>query len=283
MFKQFYYYIRSIKIEHTVFMMPFAIISAFFADNGMINLEKFKWIILAMIFARSAAMGFNRLIDAKFDKLNARTKNREIPTGKLSVGGAVFFIILFSILFVYSSYELNLLSFILSIPALAIIFFYSYTKKFTAYSHLFLGLALSIAPVGAWIAIRGTIELPAIFLAISVILWTSGFDIIYSCQDMKFDKEHGLYSIPVKYGIKRALNLSSVLHLVMIAVLYVFGYYMVLEQIYFVSLAIITCILFIEHILISEDNLSRVDVSFFTLNGIISVVFAVMTIIDVIY
>jgi len=211
--------LRDIKIQHTVFAMPFAFMSAFIAADGWPGWELFAWIALAMFFARSAAMAFNRLVDADFDRLNPRTKNRALPAGLAAKSDYALFTVLCGAGFVGVCWMINPLAFRLSFPALLIVFFYSYTKRFTAYSHFFLGLALALAPVGAWVAVKEEIALAAAMLGAAVVFWLAGLDTIYACQDVGADRRLRLNSIPSRFGVARALKLAAAFHGVMIALL----------------------------------------------------------------
>ena len=271
---------EDIKFSHTIFALPFAIMSAFMAAEGPPSANKITWILIAMIGARSAAMACNRIVDSKFDSLNPRTQNRALPKGQISKNNYLIFLFFSAIIFVFAASQLNSLSFLLSPVALAIIFFYSWTKRFTAYSHLFLGLALSIAPVGAWIAIREEIGIIPLLLGAAVIFWLAGFDIIYACQDISFDKEVGLFSFPKKFGIAKALKLSSFFHFIMIIFLILLFLAAQLGWIYLAGVIIVAFLLLYEHSIIKDDDLSKINVAFFKVNGQISVVLMVLTIID---
>ena len=225
-------------------------------------------------------MAYNRIVDAKYDALNPRTQGRILPSGKVSRNKYLFFLLGSIVLFIFSAYQLNRLSFLLSPVALGIIFFYSWTKRFTAYSHFFLGLALSIAPVGAWVAIKEEITLISIILGAAVIFWLAGLDIIYACQDIEFDKQHGLFSIPQNYGIEKALKLSSYFHVVMVVFLMLLLQVKQLGWIYLIGVVIVSALLCYEHSIVKSDDLSRVNIAFFKVNGQISILLMVLTIID---
>ena len=205
-----------IKIQHTVFALPFAVMSAFIAAGGLPKTEKLVWIIMCMVGARSAAMAFNRIIDARFDAKNPRTQGRAIPSGQVDESSYWLFLIAFSLVFIFSAGMLNQLALHLSPLALIIIFFYSLTKRFTVYSHFWLGLAISIAPVGAWVAIREEISFVSLLLGTAVVFWLVGFDILYSCMDVEFDRENNLKSIPQRFGVENALRIAFVSHGLMI-------------------------------------------------------------------
>lgn len=273
--------LEMIKFEHTVFALPFAVMSAFIAADGLPSLDKLGWILVAMVGARSCAMAFNRLADSEIDSVNPRTSMRAIPAGLITKGAVWCFTLVSAALLVLAAWRLNPLAFALSPVALAVIMGYSYTKRFTALSHFWLGLALSISPVGAWIAISGRFDWPPIVLCLVVLLWTAGFDIIYACQDVNFDRKHGLHSIPARLGIRWALWLSSALHVV--AVLLLLGIPMLtdLGVFYFIGVGIVMIIFVYEHAIVKPNDLSRVNLAFFTLNGMISLVLMVLSIADI--
>lgn len=281
MLKAYAAILDDIKIQHTVFAMPFAVMSAFIAASGMPPLGVLALIIVAMVFARSAAMAFNRLVDASFDEKNPRTKKRAIPAGMASRGHYIFFIIASSAAFILVCSQINRLSLILSPVALLIVFFYSYTKRFTAYSHFFLGLALSLAPLGAWIAVKEEVSAASLVLGGAVVFWLAGLDAIYSLQDVEFDKAHGLNSIPQKFGVRRALILSAVFHSAMVALLFTLLFISSLSWIYGVGVFLTADLLLYEHSLVQPDDLSKVNVAFFNVNGIISVGLMAFTIADI--
>ncbi|MGH7825632.1 MAG: 4-hydroxybenzoate octaprenyltransferase, partial [Candidatus Binatia bacterium] len=239
-------------------------------------LKSFLWILIAMVGARSAAMGFNRLADRKFDALNPRTESWELPQGKVKVAEAIVVTTIASIFFIYAAYQLNFLCFLLSPVALAIVFFYSLTKRFTWTSHLFLGLALSLAPMGAWLAVSGTpgslqeLTVP-FFLGLAVLFWLAGFDIIYSLQDREFDQKQGLFSIPVRFGAAGALRLSSFFHLFTVVFLAAVGLTARLGIIYWGGLVLVSLILFWEHRIVKPDDLSRINKAFFDFNAYVSI------------
>ena len=271
-----------IKFEHTIFMLPFAVMSAFIASDGFPALDKLGWILVAMVGARSCAMAFNRLADAKIDKANSRTSIRAIPAGLITKGAVGGFTLVSAALLVFAAYNLNPLAFALSPIALVVIMGYSYTKRFTSLSHLWLGTSLSIAPIGAWIAIKGQFDWTPILLGLAVLLWTAGFDIIYACQDFDFDRNHRLHSIPAKFGIRPALWISSVLHVVMVAVLIGVALLADLGVIYLVGVGVVIIILVYEHAIVKPNDLSRVNLAFFTLNGVVSLVLMALSVVDMI-
>jgi len=272
-----------IKFEHTIFALPFAIMSAFIASDGLPALDKIGWILVAMVGARSCGMAFNRLADAEIDKANPRTAMRAIPAGLLTKGAVWIFTLVSAALLVFAAYQLNPLAFALSPVALGVIMGYSYTKRFTLLSHLWLGTSLSIAPVGAWIAIKGRFEPPPMLLALAVLLWTAGFDIIYACQDFDFDRRLGLHSIPARFGIRRALWMSSALHVVMVAILIGVTLLTRLGTLYLIGVGVVTIILFYEHAIVKPNDLSRVNLAFFTLNGMVSLVLMALSVADMMF
>jgi 4-hydroxybenzoate polyprenyltransferase len=272
--------IEFVKLEHTLFALPFAFLGAALAAGGWPGGRVAVWVTLAMVGARSAAMAFNRICDRHYDALNPRTRDRPLVSGSLSLPFAWLFLAASAALFVTSAAMLNRLAFWLSWPALAIVLGYSLTKRFTAASHLFLGLALGISPVGGWVAVRGSIDTPALLLALAVLCWTAGFDIIYACQDVGFDEKVGLHSLPRRIGIAGALRVSSALHLVMVGLLVWLGFLCGRHLLFAVGIALVAVILWIEHRLVKPDDLSRVNAAFFTANGWLSVGFFVLAALD---
>ena len=273
--------LEMIKFEHTVFALPFAVMSAFIAADGLPSLAKIGWILVAMVGARSCAMAFNRLADADIDAKNPRTAMRAIPAGLITKGAVWCFTTISAGLLVFAAWRLNPLAFALSPVALIVVMGYSYTKRFTALSHFWLGLALSISPVGAWIAVQGSFALPPIILCLVVLLWTAGFDIIYACQDVNFDRKHGLRSIPAKIGIKWSLWLSSALHVIAVLLLLGIPFLVELGLFYYIGVGIVVLIFIYEHAIVKPTDLSRVNLAFFTLNGTISLVLMALSIADI--
>lgn len=269
-----------IKFEHTVFALPFAIMSAFIASDGLPALDKIVWILLAMIGARSCAMAFNRLADSELDEANPRTATRAIPAGRITKRAVWVFTVVSAALLVFAAYKLNPLAFALSPVALAVIVGYSYSKRWTFLSHFWLGLSISIAPIGAWIAIKGELDWPPMLLGLAVLLWIGGFDIIYACQDFDFDRAYGLYSIPARFGKKRALQLSTALHVLMVVALIGVTRLTNLGVLYLIGVGIVTILLVYEHAIVRPNNLSRVNLAFFTLNGIVSLVLMALSVAD---
>src|SRR6266446_7767784 len=272
--------LEMIKFEHSVFALPFALTGALLAVRegglgGDALWRKLGWIVAAMIGARSAAMAFNRLIDSDIDARNPRTRLRHIPAGLLSAGFAWGFVVVSSLIFILAARELNTLCFRLAPVALGIVFAYSFTKRFTSFSHLVLGFALGIAPAAAWIAIRGSLDARILWLTAAVTLWTAGFDIIYSCQDYEFDVEAGLFSLPRRLGIAGALWISRLLHVGMLLCLLMLERSFALGGLAWAGIAAVAALLLYEHRLVKADDLSRVDAAFFTMNGYVSVIFFV--------
>lgn len=275
--------LEMVKIEHTIFALPFALLGAFFAARGMPRPAEIGWILLAMVGARSAAMAFNRLVDLPFDARNPRTANRALPKRQLTPVFVIAFIIGSSAIFVFAASQLNTLSLILSPLALGIIFIYSYAKRLTWWTHFFLGIALACAPIGAWIALRGSISPTPLILGLAVVLWVAGFDVIYSCQDVEFDREEILYSIPKRFGIAGALWISAFLHLMMVLILAFLFWSEGLSFISFAGLALVGILLAYEHSLVRPTDLSRVNTAFFTINGWISILLFATVMVDLLW
>ncbi len=274
--------LEMIKIEHTLFALPFAFLGAVLAANGLPTGRQIFWIIVAMVGARSAAMAFNRLVDRRFDAANPRTATRAIPAGLLSVQFVAIFTVVSAAVFFLAAAMLNRLTLLLSPIALFSVLIYSYTKRFTSLSHLALGWALSIAPTGAWIAVRGAIDSPVpLLLSLAVMLWTAGFDIIYACQDREFDAETGLNSIPAKFGIARALWMSRGLHAAMFAALTSVFFLTGLHWIGLVGIIATAGLLIHQHRLVRADDLSRLNMAFFNTNAYVSVILFVTIAADV--
>jgi 4-hydroxybenzoate polyprenyltransferase len=270
--------LEMIKFEHSVFALPFALTGALLAiREGGLDARalrwKIIWIVVAMVGARSAAMAFNRLVDAGIDVRNPRTRMRHIPAGILSAAFGWGFVAVSSLVFIYAARELNWLCFILAPVALGVVFFYSFTKRFTAFSHLVLGFSLGIAPAAAWIAVRGSLDPRILWLTAAVMFWTAGFDIIYACQDYQFDVAESLFSLPRRIGIARALRVSQLLHLLMIVCLVALVNDLALGALSLAGIVAVGLLLAYEHSLVKPDDLSRVNAAFFTMNGWVSVLF----------
>ena len=265
--------LEMIKIEHTLFALPFAFLGAVLAANGLPTIWQVLWIVIAMVGARSAAMAFNRIADRDFDARNPRTASRALPAGLLSVGFVWVFTILAAALFVLAAAMLNRLTLILSPVALACVLLYSFTKRWTQFSHLVLGACLSIAPTGAWIAVRGEIGSAApLLLSLVVLLWTAGFDILYACQDYDFDRREGLRSIPARVGIGRALWISRALHAAAFLALVWLFLVTNLGPIAFAGVLATGALLIYQHRLVRADDLGRLNAAFFTTNAFVSVI-----------
>ena len=278
--------LEMIRFEHSVFALPFALTGALLAvREGGLGLQslwpKLAWIVVAMVGARSAAMAFNRLVDADIDRRNPRTRTRHIPAGLLSATFTWGFVAASSLVFIYAARQLNALCFRLAPVALGIVFFYSFTKRFTSFSHLVLGLALGIAPAAAWIAIRGSLDLRILWLTAAVMFWTAGFDIIYSCQDFEFDSSAGLFSLPRRIGVAGALRVAQVFHVLMIACLLALVNDLDLGPLSVAGIVTVALLLVYEHSLVEPGDLSRVNAAFFTMNGWVSVLFFVFWAADV--
>ena len=288
-------YLSLVKFSHTIFAMPFAMIGFFLGyfyvaeTNGSASPEgsgglfiKLLLVILCMIFARSAAMGFNRWLDKHFDALNPRTAIREIPAGIISANSALLFVIVNATAFIITTWFINRLCFYLSPVALFVILFYSYTKRFTALCHLVLGLGLSLAPIGAYLAVTGRFDFLPVLFSFAVIFWVSGFDIIYALQDVEFDRSQRLHSIPAKLGKDKGLKVSILLHVLSAVCVIAAGIYGELWGIwYWAGVAVFIGMLIYQHSIVKPNDLSRVNLAFMTANGVASVVFAVFVITDI--
>lgn len=278
-----------IKFEHTIFALPFAYMGAFLAKGGFPSLVQMLWITLAMVGARTAAMSLNRLIDRYIDAKNPRTANRALPKGLLSVAEVWIYVALSWLLLLVAAWNLNPLHqpVPLTVKLMPLVVFvltiYSYTKRFTWACHLVLGLSLGLAPIGSWVGITGTLDLPAILLCLAVLTWSAGFDVIYACQDYEFDKGAGLHSIPSAFGIRKSLIISKTLHVLAIVFLVSTGYVLNMGYLYWLGVLVATGILIYEHSLVSADDMSKLDVAFFSMNGILSVLVFVFTLADIIF
>jgi 4-hydroxybenzoate polyprenyltransferase len=270
-------YGRMIRFSHSVFALPFALSSAVIAAGRDLSWRQAAWILVAMVGARSAAMGFNRLADEGLDARNPRTAGRELPRGAISRAEVWLFVAASAATLVVAAAMLNPLCLALSPVALVIILGYSYTKRFTALSHLFLGLALALAPAGAWLAIRGRLEAPPVVLGLAVLFWVAGFDTIYACQDEAFDRAEGLHSLPARLGTRRALAVARLFHAAAVALLAALYTIAPLHPLYLAGVAVVAVLLIYEHSLVRADDLSRIDAAFFTVNGWISLGYFVVT------
>ncbi len=268
--------LEMIKFEHSVFALPFALVAALLAARAtgvLPSWSQIAWIVVAMVGARSAAMTMNRIADIEYDRRNPRTANRALVTGRLSVRFAWAFTIVASAVLVIAAWQLNRLALELSPVALAILFFYSYTKRFTSLSHLVLGFCLGVSPAAAWIAIRGSLDWRILILCVAVTLWVGGFDVLYACQDIDFDRSAGLYSIPKALGISRALLTARGMHVVMVGLLAWLAASFHLGWLAWAGIAVVAALLVYEHSLVRRDDLSKINAAFFTVNGYISLLF----------
>jgi 4-hydroxybenzoate polyprenyltransferase len=265
--------LEMIKWEHSIFALPFALAGAMLAAGGWPKWTQILWIVVCMVTARSAAMAFNRWADAGLDAANPRTAGRAIPAGLLSRRFVAGFTIAMSLAFILAAAQLNRAALFLSPVALAVLLLYSYTKRFTRWSHLFLGLALGMAPAAAWIAIRGSLDPRIVVLTAAVLFWVGGFDVLYACQDMAHDRENGLNSIPQTWGIRSAFWFARGMHLAMLALLCWLLRLFELNALAWVGILVVAILLLYEHLIISPTDLRRLNAAFFTMNGIISMVF----------
>ncbi|MES2392245.1 MAG: UbiA-like polyprenyltransferase [Acidobacteriota bacterium] len=275
--------LEMIKWEHSIFALPFALTGAVLAANGWPPLRVLFWIIVCMVSARSAAMAFNRFIDARLDAANPRTATRAIPAGQLSKSFVLAFTIIASCIFIAAAAMLNKLTLELAPPALGVVLIYSFMKRITRWSHFVLGLALGIAPSAAWVAVRGTMSPRILILTAIVILWVGGFDVLYACQDFAHDRKVGLNSIPAAFGINGAFWIARIMHLGMIALLFTLVHVFGLGWIATTGMCVVAVLLAYEHSIISPRDLRRMNAAFFTLNGIISVVFFLFVAADIFY
>lgn len=274
--------LEMIKWEHSIFALPFALCGAMLAARGIPTAHQLIWIVIAMVAARSAAMSFNRLADVSIDAANPRTRTRALPAGVLTQNFVRSFVIIASVIFVCSAWELNRLAFLLSPVALAILLLYSYTKRWTRWSHLVLGFALGIAPAAAWIAVRGSLDPRILLLTAAVTFWVGGFDVLYACQDYDFDRRAGLHSLPRYCGIANALWIARAFHLAMLFLLSALIGAFHLGAFAIAGVLAVLLLLAYEHSLVSKNDLSRLNAAFFTMNGIISVIFFVFVALDLV-
>jgi 4-hydroxybenzoate polyprenyltransferase len=265
--------LEMIKWEHSIFALPFALCGAMLAAGGLPTLRQLLWIMAAMVSARSAAMAFNRVADAAIDAANPRTRTRALPAGMLSPAFVTTFVVLACAVFVLAASQLNRLTLALSPVALVVVLLYSYTKRFTRWSHLVLGFALGIAPAAAWIAVRGSLDPRILLLTAAVTFWVGGFDVLYACQDYEFDRDSGLHSIPRYLGIKGALAVARGFHILMLLLLLTLLGAFGLGTLAVIGVIAVAILLTYEHSLVSPRDLSKLNAAFFTMNGVISVVF----------
>jgi len=277
MLNRFSTYASFVRVSHSVFALPFALAGALLAaQHTAVTWGTIGWILVAMVAARSAAMGFNRLVDARHDALNPRTAMRELPRGAMTAREAMLFVVISSLVFMGAAYKLGPICFALSPVALAIVFWYSLAKRFTSYTQLFLGLAMAVAPVGGWIAAGGRGGAEPWLLGLAIGLWVGGFDILYACQDVDFDRGHGLRSIPVRFGVARAIVLSRLMHVATVAVMGALWSVAALPLLYLAGVAVVAVLLAYEQSLVSADDLSQVKKAF-DLNGYVGIVYFAVT------
>jgi 4-hydroxybenzoate polyprenyltransferase len=269
--------LEMIKFEHSVFALPFALTGALLAARATLHawptLRQFAWIVVAMVTARSAAMTVNRIVDLRYDRENPRTRQRALVTGALTLSFAWFFTLAAAAIFFVAAWQLNPLALKLAPVALAILFFYSFTKRFTNWSHIFLGFALGISPAAAWIAISGGLDPRILILSAAVTLWVGGFDVLYACQDVDYDRQAGLYSVPKRFGIATALWISRAMHLLVVALLSWLAFSFGLPWPAWAGIAVVAALLAYEHSLVRSSDLSKLDAAFFTVNGYIGMAF----------
>ncbi len=273
-------YLGMVRFSHTIFALPFALMSALVAAKGLLQWSVLGWILLCMAAARTSAMTFNRIVDAKIDAQNPRTKDRHIPTGVVSKTEAWLVFIMSAALFFFGAWNLNFLSFALAPVALMIVCGYSLFKRFSALCHFVLGLSLAIAPIGAWIAVTGEFALPPVLLGAGVLLWVAGFDVIYALLDEDFDTKMGLHSLVVTFGRKNALRLAFLLHVISVLFVAWFGVSAQLGMWYFLGVAGFAGLILFEHLFVRPDDIGRINMAFFTVNGVISIGLFGFTLLD---
>lgn len=277
MFKKIAILLEMIKFEHTVFALPFALMGAFLAQGGAPGGMVFFWVVLAMVGARTCAMGFNRIADARFDKENPRTADRAIPAGAVKMWEAWAMVVGAGLLFFSACYQLNPLTFKLSPLALSLTLFYSLTKRFTWLCHVVLGLALAFSPLGGFVAVKGSLEGFPWVLSLGVLFWVTGFDMVYACMDADFDRQAGLFSLPARFGRQKAFRLAIFFHVLAFALFVVTGILCRLNYFYYGGIVLTAGALFYQHIIVNPRNLARINMSFFTMNGLISLTLFVVT------
>ena len=270
MLKKIAILLEMIKFEHTLFAMPFAFMGAFLAKGGLPDAMTFLWVVLAMVGARTAAMGFNRIVDRRFDAANPRTADRALPAGSVRLAEAWIMVALAGLLFFFACAMLNRLTLLISPFALGLTFFYSLTKRFTWLCHVVLGVALAFSPLGGWVAVQGTLVGYPFVLSLGVLFWVAGFDTVYACLDADFDREAGLFSLPSRFGREGAFRLAVAFHVVAFALFVATGLLTSLGWPYYVGIVLTAAALFYQHLVVNPRDLSRIQLSFFTLNGLIS-------------
>ncbi|WP_293445203.1 UbiA-like polyprenyltransferase [Persephonella sp.] len=274
-------YAQLVKFEHTIFALPFVLAAVFIVERGIPPVEKLFWILIAAVSGRTAGMAFNRFFDLPFDRLNPRTKNWVSVTGAVKAGEILFLAVISSAVLVFSAYKLNKLAFYLSPVAILLLIIYPLGKRFTNFVHLILGAVYFIIPIAVSVALKGQVEISTVFLGLGMAFWVAGFDIFYALQDVEFDRKVGVHSIPAKFGVKKAIFFARFFHLLTFVFLVLTGYFAGLGYIYYAGLLILTGFLIYEHTLIKEDDLSKINVAFFTINGYISIMYMIVVILDI--
>jgi 4-hydroxybenzoate polyprenyltransferase len=277
MLKKIAILLEMIKFEHTVFALPFACMGAFLAARGVPEMGTFGWIILAMVGARTSAMGFNRIVDREYDKLNPRTSSRALPAQTVKLPEAWTMVILAAGLFFFACYNLNQLTLILAPFGLGLTLFYSLTKRFTWLCHLVLGLALAFSPLGGWVAVSGSLQDYPYVLSIGVLFWVAGFDTVYACLDADFDAKIGLFSLPARFGRQKAIRIAVLFHLIAFILFVLTGILARLNFVYYLGIVLTAAAIFYQHLVVNPRDLSRIQLSFFTMNGLISLTLFVAT------
>jgi 4-hydroxybenzoate polyprenyltransferase len=277
MLKKISILLEMIKFKHTVFALPFAFMGAFLAARGVPGMWTFVWIILAMVGARTCAMGFNRIVDREYDRLNPRTSSRALPAQAVKLTEAWTMVLLAAVLFFFACYNLNHLTFIISPFALGLTLFYSLTKRFTWLCHVVLGLALAFSPLGGWVAVSGSLHAYPYALSLGVLFWVAGFDTIYACLDADFDVKAGLFSLPSRFGRQKAFRIAVLFHVIAFALFVLTGILSRLNFVYYLGILFTGAALFYQHLVVNPRNLSRIQLSFFTMNGLISLTLFVAT------
>jgi 4-hydroxybenzoate polyprenyltransferase len=277
MLKKISILLEMIKFKHTVFALPFAFMGAFLAARGVPGMWTFVWIILAMVGARTCAMGFNRIVDREYDRLNPRTSSRALPAQAVKLTEAWTMVLLAAVLFFFACYNLNHLTFIISPFALGLTLFYSLTKRFTWLCHVVLGLALAFSPLGGWVAVSGSLHAYPYVLSLGVLFWVAGFDTIYACLDADFDVKAGLFSLPARFGRQKAFRIAVLFHVIAFALFVLTGILSRLNFVYYLGILFTGAALFYQHLVVNPRNLSRIQLSFFTMNGLISLTLFVAT------
>lgn len=279
--KSFFTFLKMIKLEHSLFALPFAFVGMFLAANGLPSWNVILWVVVAMVGARSAAMGLNRYADAEIDARNPRTASREIPAGNISKTATIFYIVLSLAVYFLAAVMLNRLTAILSPIPILIFILYAYAKRFTNFCHIILGIALGLAPVCAWIAVTGTVNLPPFILGGAIILWVAGFDILYAIQDIEYDRKEGLHSIPAVFGVSGSLIIARLLHFAAFFLFILLMAFTNLGYIYLAGVLISGALMAYEHSLVSKDDLSKLNMAFFNMNAYISITIMIFSIIDI--